>query len=67
MTVCIDAVVAKSFRLELEIYLVVLIGDKHLDYYLIRPICGKLNWFAEILQSGRLHIHFFWNYLKHYQ
>lgn len=67
MTVRIDAVVAKSFRLELEIYLVVLIGGKHLDYHLIRPICGKLNWFAEILQSGRLHIHSFWNYLKHYK
>ena len=67
MTVRIEAVVAKSFRIELEIYLRILIGGKHLDHHLIRPICGKLNWFAEILQSGRLHIHSFWNYLKHYK
>ena len=45
---------------------VVVVG-KHLDYHLIRPICGKRNWFAEILQSGCLHIHSFWNYLKHYK
>ena len=67
MTVRIEAVVAKSFRIELEIYLGILISGKHLDHHLIRPICGKLNWFAEILQSGRLHIHSFWNYLKHYK
>ena len=59
MTVRMDVVVANSFRLELEIYLGMLIAGKHLDYHLIRPICGKLNWFAEILQSGRLHIHSF--------
>lgn len=27
-------------------------------------LAGKLNWFAEVIQSGRLHTHSFWDYLR---
>ena len=56
MTVRFDPIAAKSFRIELEVYLNILLADKHLDIQDIRPICGKLNWFAELVQSGRMHI-----------
>ena len=61
MTVRIDPIAAKSFRIELQVHLNVLLANKHFDFHCIRPICGKLNWFAELLQSGRLHITSCWN------
>jgi len=67
MTVRFDPISAKSFRIELEVYLNILLADKHLDIQDIRPICGKLNWFAELVQSGRMHITSCWNYLRHYK
>ena len=67
MTVRFDPISAKSFRIELEVYLNILLADKHLDIQDIRPICGKLNWFAELVQSGRIHITSCWNYLRHYK
>ena len=56
MTVRFDPISAKSFRIELEVYLAILLADKHLTIQDIRPICGKLNWFAELVQSRWMHI-----------
>ena len=67
MTVRFDPISAKSFRIELEVYLAILLADKHLAIQDIRPICGKLNWFAELVQSGRMHIMSCWNYLRFYK
>ena len=67
MTVRFDPIAAKSFRIELQLHLNVLLANKHLDFHCIRPICGKLNWFAELVQSGRLHITSCWNYLRFYR
>jgi hypothetical protein len=44
MTVQFDPISAKSFRIELEVYLAMLLTDMHLAIQDIRPICGKLNW-----------------------
>ena len=43
MAVQFDPISAKSFRIELEVYLAILIPDKHLAIQDIRPICGQLN------------------------
>lgn len=67
MTVRFDPVSAKSFRVELQIYFDLLLDNKHLDINLVRPICGKLNWYAELVQSGRMHIQSFWNYFRHHK
>ena len=67
MTVRFDPISAKSFRIELQVHLNALLANKHLDFHCIRPICGKLNWFAELVQSGRLHITSCWNYLRFYR
>ena len=47
---------------ELQVYCDIL-----LDINLVRPICGNLNWYAEIVQSGRIHIQSFWNYYRHHK
>ena len=67
MTIRFDPVSAKSFRVELQVYFDILLDNKHLDINLVRPICGKLNWYAEIVQSGRIHIQSFWNYFRHHK
>ena len=38
MTVRFDPISAKSFRIELEVYMNILLADKHLDIQDIRPI-----------------------------
>jgi hypothetical protein len=30
----------------------------------IEHICGKLNWYSEVVQSGRLHLRSWWSYLR---
>jgi len=45
----------------------ILLADKHLAIQDIRPICCKHNWFAELVQSGRMHITSCWNYLRFYK
>lgn len=35
------------------------------EFYLTRHICGKLNWFSEVVQSGRCHTRSWWIYLKY--
>jgi len=51
MTVRFDLISSKSIRIELEVYLNILLTDKQLEIQDIRPICGKFNWFAEVVTS----------------
>ena len=67
MTIRFDSVSAKGFRVELQVDFDILLDNKHLDINIVRPICGKLNWYAEIVQSGRIHIQSFWNYFRHHK
>ena len=67
MTIRFDSISAKGFRVELQVYFDILSDNKHLDINIVRPICGKLNWYAEIVQSGRIHIQSFWNYFRHHK
>lgn len=36
---------------------------KKVGHSTLYHLVGKLNWFAEVLQSGRVHKHSFWNFL----
>lgn len=65
MTLRFEGVQAKGMRLELESYLQKLTSDKQLDHSTIRHTCGKLNWYSEVVQSGRLHIRSWWHYERH--
>jgi len=65
MTLRFEETQATGFRIQLEYYLSILLSNDNIEHSLIRPICGKLNWYAEIIQSGRLHIRTWWLYEKH--
>lgn len=65
MTLRFEATQSTGFRLQLEYYLSILLSNDQIQHSAIRPICGKLNWYAEIIQSGRLHIQTWWLYEKH--
>ena len=65
MTCRMDPTQAKGMRLQLEAYKERIINNKLIDKGTINSVCGKLNWFAEVLQSGRIHLKSWWNYHKH--
>ena len=52
----IDPTQAKGMRIQLEIYIEKIISNKVIDKGTVNSVCGKLNWFSEVLQSGRAHI-----------
>lgn len=37
---------------------------RHLPKATVEHICGKLNWYSEVVQSGRLHLRSWWSYLR---
>ena len=61
----IDPTQAKGMRIQLEIYIERIISNKVIDKGTVNSVCGKLNWFSEVLQSGRAHIKSWWDYHKH--
>lgn len=65
MTLRFEPTQAKGMKLELITYLNQLVGGNHLDHSTIRHTCGKLNWYSEIVQSGRLHLRSWWYYEKY--
>lgn len=65
MTIRFDSTQARGMRLQLLAYLERIRTGHHLDHSTIRHVCGKLNWYAEIVQSGRLHIRAWWEYERH--
>ena len=64
MTVRIEAVQARGFLLQLNEYSRMLEENRSIDLNLLRHLAGKLNWFSEVVQSGRLHIHGLWDYIS---
>ena len=64
MTIRIEAVQARGFLLQLNEYSRMLEENRSIDLNLLRHLAGKLNWFSEVVQSGRLHIHGLWDYIS---
>lgn len=64
MTLRIDPVQAMGTRLLLQEVRAQLGRGTHPGHGTLYHIAGKLNWFSEVLQSGRLHTHSFWNGLR---
>jgi hypothetical protein len=62
MTIRIDPVQAAGFRLQLVQYRKDLFHNKSLPKSIVLHIAGKLNWYAEVVQTGRLHVHWLWAY-----
>lgn len=65
MTMRFDATQARGARMQMETYLNSIKSRVDLDHSTIRHVCGKLNWYAEVVQSGRMHIKSWWDYEKH--
>jgi len=62
MTIRFDKVQSRGFAAQLRKYLKLLEAGKDLDHGTIRHVCGKLNWFSEVVQSGRIHHRSWWDY-----
>ena len=60
-----DPVQARVVALLLSEALTSLRAGKRLTETDIRSIAGKLGWYSEALQSGRLHTHSWWQYFRH--
>ena len=65
MTVRIDQVQAKGMKIQMESYLYNISNNKYIDKSTIMSVAGKLNWYAEIIQSGRIHIKPWWDFHKY--
>lgn len=64
MTMRFEGTQARGMRLQMQSYLELLCRGKHIDHGTIRHVCGKLNWYSEIVQSGRMHIRPWWTYQR---
>jgi hypothetical protein len=64
MTLSFEATSAKGMELQLKQYLLTLEKGKDLDPATIRHVAGKLGWYCEVLQSGRVHVRSWWAYQK---
>jgi hypothetical protein len=62
MTMAFDAVQCQVVALLLRNYRAKLVERKAIHYTDIVQLCGKLNWFGEILQAGRVHTAQWWRY-----
>jgi hypothetical protein len=62
MTMRFDPTQARGMRLQLRAYLDEIVAGRHLDHSTVRHVCGKLNWYSEIVQSGRMHLKSWWDY-----
>jgi hypothetical protein len=64
MTMSFDALQAKAVRIQLEEYLVILNSGRQIDATSVRSVAGKLGWYSEVLQSGRIHLRTWWAYYR---
>jgi hypothetical protein len=65
MTLRFESVQAKGMKAQMESYAQQLRRRDDLDHTTIRHVCGKLNWYCEVVQSGRCHTKAWWLYEKH--
>ena len=63
--VLFDAVQAKGMKEMLMMYLHKLKTGDDLETGLSRHIAGCLNWYSEVLQSGRTRLRCWWMYVQH--
>ena len=63
MTIRIDSAQAAAFLLQLRQYLRDLHHHNAISEPHLRHLAGKLNWYSEVCQGGRIHIHALWRCL----
>jgi hypothetical protein len=65
MMVSFDPTQAKGMAAQLSLYLERIKSGRDLDVGTIRHVAGSLNWYAEVVQSGRTHLRSWWMYLRY--
>ena len=65
MMLSFETVVARSMLLQLKEYITLIEQGRDLDETTIRGVAGKLQWYSEVLQSGKVHLRSWWLYLKY--
>ena len=66
MTVRIDPTQTRGEAVQMEHYLQMIINNKlYIDKTTIMSVARKLNWYSEIIQSGRIHIKPWWDYHRY--
>lgn len=63
MVIRFDAVQSKGFANQLSEYLHKLKIGLHIDRGTVHHVCGKLEWYSEVVQCGRLKSQPWWHYL----
>lgn len=61
MTLRVDRIQALGTLLALQNFRQALVRGGGIDLGLVRHLAGKLNWYSELVQSGRLHTGSFWH------
>jgi hypothetical protein len=64
-TVSFEPVQARDMSALLPLYLNKIRCGRAIDGGSIRSVAGSLNWYSEVLQSGRLHVRSWWLYSIH--
>jgi hypothetical protein len=67
MCLTFDAIQARSMMLQMKEHLKIIERGYDVDYTTARSVAGKLEWYSEVLQSGRIHIRSWWLYVKYKQ
>ena len=65
MTVSFEPVQARGMSALLQTYLNKIRCGRTIDGGSVRSVAGSLNWYSEVLQSGRLHVRSWWLYSIH--
>jgi hypothetical protein len=65
MTVSFEPVQARGMSALLQTYLNKIRCGRTIEGGAIRSVAGSLNWYSEVLQSGRLHVRSWWLYSIH--
>lgn len=65
MTLRFDPTQCRGVKQTLLVLRATIQRNQNPDHTIVRHICGKLNWFSEILQSGRLRLSQWWKYCHH--
>jgi hypothetical protein len=63
MVIRFDAIQSKGFADQLSEYLIKLKIGLHIDRGTVHHVCGKLEWYSEVVQCGRLKSQAWWHYL----
>ena len=65
MVLSFDSNNAKATRMQLEECMEIIHTGGMVDVTSVRSVAGKLNWYSEVLQEGRVHIRSWWTYLRY--